>query len=146
MDSTSSCCVVTNETVLCSWIFTTINHDEMNRVLLVVFNSFIITCFIIVLSCTVFQSCTIIQCYTTAQSSNIIKFTSSNNIQFMSSQVHTNSWMEPPSRTAPYLDTLFTPPVYKTCIFHQDFSSRDSLMLTVKVNTLKLSLNYDQLP
>ena len=45
--------------------FHTINHDEMNRVLLTVFNSFIITCFIIVQSCTVFQSCTIIQCYTT---------------------------------------------------------------------------------
>ena len=134
--------------------FCAINHDEMNRVLLVVFNSFIITCFIIVQSCTVFQSCTIIQCYTTAQSSNIIKFTSSNNIQFISSnniqfissQVHTKNSMDPPSRTAPYLDTLFTPPVYKTCIFHQDFFSRDSLMLTVKVNTLKLSANYDQLP
>ena len=41
--------------------------------------------------------------------------------------------MEAPSRTTPYLDTLFTPPVYKTCIFHQGFSSRDSLMHTVKV-------------
>ena len=51
--------------------------------------------------------------------------------------------MELPSLTAPYLDTLLTPPVYKTCIFHQDFSSRDSLMPTVKVNTLKLSYNYD---
>ena len=67
----------------------------------------------------------------------------SNNIQFTSSQVHPISWMEPPSRTVPYLDTLFTPPVYKTCIFHQDFSSRDSLVHTIKVNTLKLSVNYD---
>ena len=44
--------------------------------------------------------------------------------------------MEPPSRTTPYLDTLLTPPVYKACIFHQDFSSRDSLMHTVKVTPL----------
>ena len=51
----------------------------------------VITCFIIVQSCTVFQSCTVIQCYTIVQSSNIIKFTSSNNIQFISSQVHTNN-------------------------------------------------------
>ena len=51
--------------------------------------------------------------------------------------------MEPPSRTAPYLDTLFKPPVYKTCIFLQDFSSKDSLMHTIKVNTLELSINYD---
>ena len=40
--------------------------------------------------------------------------------------------MEPPSRTTLFLDILFTPPVYKTYIFHQDFSSRDNLMLTVK--------------
>ena len=152
MVSTSFCCVVTNETVLCSWNFHAINHDEMNRVLLIVFNSFIITCFIIVQSCTVFQSCTInqcctiVQCHTIVHRSNIIKFISSNNIQVINSQVHLTTWMEPPSRTAPYLDTLFTPPVYKTCIFHQDFSSRDRLMLPIKVNTFMLSVNYDQLP
>ena len=64
MVNTSSCCVVTNEMVLCSWNFCAINHDEMNRVLLVDLNSFIIRCFIIVQSCTVFQSCTINQCCT----------------------------------------------------------------------------------
>ena len=32
-------------------------------------------------------------------------------------QVLTNRFMEPPSRTTPYLDILFTPPVYKTYIF-----------------------------
>ena len=146
MVSTSFCCVITNEMVLCSWNFHAINHDEINRVLLIVFNSFIITCLIIVQSCTIFQSCTInqyctiVQCYTIVQSSNIIKFTNSNNIQFISSQFHLATWMEHPSRTAPHLDTLFTPPVYKTCIFHQDFSSRDSLMLPNKVNTFKLSV------
>ena len=46
------------------------------------------------------------------------------------------SSMEPPSRTTPYLDILFTPPVYKTYIFLQDFSSRDNLMLSVKADAL----------
>ena len=129
--------------------FCAINHDEINRVLLVVFSSFIITDLIIVQSCTVYQnlySTSVL--YNSSMLYNSSKFqyhkvTSSNNIHFISSQVHLTIKMEPPSRTAPYLDTLFTPPVYKTCIFHQDFSSRDSLMLTIKVNTLKLSVNYD---
>ena len=51
--------------------------------------------------------------------------------------------MEPPSRTTPYLDILFTPPVYKTYIFLQDFSSRDNLMLSVKADALRLSIKYD---
>ena len=51
--------------------------------------------------------------------------------------------MEPPSRTTPNLDTLFTPPVYKTYIFLHDFSSRDNLMLSVKADALRLSINYD---
>ena len=61
----------------------------------------------------------------------------------MSSQVLTNKLMESPSRTTPFLDILFTPPVYKTYIFHQDFSSRDNLMLTVKAYALRLSISYD---
>ena len=44
-----------------------INHDEINRVLLVIFNSFIIICFIIVQSCTIFQSCTLVQSCTVVQ-------------------------------------------------------------------------------
>ena len=48
--------------------------------------------------------------------------------------------MEPPSRTTPNLDILFTPPVYKTYIFLQDFSSRDNLMLSVKADALRLSI------
>ena len=51
--------------------------------------------------------------------------------------------MESPSRTTPFLDILFTPPVYKTYIFHQDFSSRDNLMLTVKADALRQSISYD---
>ena len=51
--------------------------------------------------------------------------------------------MEPPSRITPYLDILFTPPVYKTYIFLQDFSSRDSLMLSIKAEALRLSIKYD---
>ena len=58
-------------------------------------------------------------------------------------QVLTNSSMEPPSRTTPSLDILFTPPVYKTYIFLQDFSSRDNLMLPVKAVALRLSIKYD---
>ena len=58
-------------------------------------------------------------------------------------QVLTNSSMEPPSRTTPNLDILFTPPVYKTYIFLQDFSSRDNLMLSVKAVALRLSIKYD---
>ena len=50
-------------------------------------------------------------------------------------------WMKFPSWTTPYLDVPFTPPVCKTYTFHQDFSSRDNLMLTIKVYTLKLSYN-----
>ena len=114
--------------------FHAINHDEINRVLLVVFNSFIIICFNIVQSCTIFQSCTLVQCCTIVQCYTMLMFHKSNNIQFTNSQVQPISWMEPPCRTAPYLDTLFTPPVHKTCICHQDFSSRDSLMHTIKVN------------
>ena len=53
------------------------------------------------------------------------------------------SLMEPPSKTTPYLDILFTPPVYKTYIFLQDFSPRDNLMLPVKADALRLSINYD---
>ena len=52
-------------------------------------------------------------------------------------QVLTNSLMEPPSRTTPNLDILFTPPVYKTYIFLQD------LMLSVKADALRLLINYD---
>ena len=51
--------------------------------------------------------------------------------------------MEPSSRTTPNLDILFTPPLYKTYIFLQDFSSRDSLMLPVKADALRLSIKYD---
>ena len=51
--------------------------------------------------------------------------------------------MEPPSRIAPFLDILFTSPVYKTYIFHQDFSFRDNLMPTVKAYALRLSISYD---
>ena len=51
--------------------------------------------------------------------------------------------MEPPSRTTPNLDIFFTPPVYKTYIFLQDFSSRDNLMLPVKTDVLWLSIKYD---
>ena len=58
-------------------------------------------------------------------------------------QVHTLDLMEPPSRTTPNLDIFLTPPVYKTYIFLQDFSSRDNLMLSVKDDTLRLSINYD---
>ena len=54
-----------------------------------------------------------------------------------------NSLMEPPSRTTPFLDIFFTPPVYKTYIFLQDFSSRDNFMLPVKADALRLSINYD---
>ena len=96
MVSTSSCCVVTNEMVLCLGDLHAINHDEINRVLWFVFNEFIIICFIISQSCimyqsctinqccTIFQSCTVFQSCTIVQSSNIIVFTSSNNIQFIS--------------------------------------------------------------
>ena len=112
--------------------FCTINHDEINRVLLVVFNIFIITFLIIVQRLTI--------------SVFTVPLTQCSQVLILhSSQVHPISWMELLSWTAPYLDTIFTPPVYKTCIFHQDFSSRDSLMPTVKVNTLKLSINYDRL-
>ena len=103
----------------------------MNRVLLIAFNSFIIIYLIIVQSSTI----------SVVHSSDILH--SSQVPIIHSSQVHPISWMELPSWTAPYLDTLFTPPVYKTCIFHQDFSSRDSLMPTVKVHNLELSSNYD---
>ena len=51
--------------------------------------------------------------------------------------------MEPPYRTTPYTDILFTPPVYKTYIFLQDFSSTDNLMLPVKAIALRLSIKYD---
>ena len=51
--------------------------------------------------------------------------------------------MEPPSRTTPYLDILFTHPVYKTYIILEDFSSRDNLMLSVKAEALRLSIKYD---
>ena len=61
MVSTSSCSVVTNETVLCSWNFCTINHDEMNRILLVIFNVFYYNMFLTyVQSCTMYQSFTIL--------------------------------------------------------------------------------------
>ena len=58
-------------------------------------------------------------------------------------QVLTNSLLEPPSRTTPNLGILFMPPVYKTYIFLQDFSSRDNLILSVKADALKLSIKYD---
>ena len=45
--------------------------------------------------------------------------------------------------TTPYLDILFTPPVYKTYIFLQDFSSRDNFMLSIKADALRLSIKYD---
>ena len=64
-------------------------------------------------------------------------------IQFVNSQVLTNKLMESPSRTTPFLDILFTAPVYKTYTFHQDFSSRDNRMLTVKAYALRLSISYD---
>ena len=66
-------------------------------------------------------------------------------VQYMvySLQVLTDSSMEPPSRTTPNLDILFTLPVYKTYIFLQDFSSRDNLMLCVKADALRLSFKYD---
>ena len=98
--------------------FCTINHGEINKVLLVVFSSFIMTCLNMV------------------QSNTVSIVHSSNNTQFTSSQVHPISWMELPSWTAPYLDVPFTPPVCKTYTFHQYVSSRDSLMLTVQVHTL----------
>ena len=51
--------------------------------------------------------------------------------------------MEPPSRTTPNLDIFLTRPVYKTYIFLQDFSSRDSLKLSIKAVALRLSIKYD---
>ena len=76
---------------------------------------------------TIIQYCTM---FTVAQLYIVHK---SNNKQFTVTQSSLNQLMEPPSRTTPFLDILFTPPVYKTYIFHQDFSSRDNLMHSIKV-------------
>ena len=54
----------------------------------------------------------------------------------------TVQWSLPPGQL-PTVDILFTPPVYKTYIFLQDFSSRDNLMLSVKADALRLSIKYD---
>ena len=88
--------------------FCTINHGEINKVLWVVFSSFIITCL------------NIVQVYTIPMSnSSQVPIIHSSQVPILhSSQVHPISWMELSSWTAPYLDVLFTPPVCKTYTFH----------------------------
>ena len=78
--------------------------------------------FTIALSCTIRHCCTMIY---------IIISPLIHSLQLHS--LHLIKQMEPPSRTTSFLDILFTPPVYKTYIFHQDFSSRDNLMHSIKV-------------
>ena len=83
----TSCCVVTNEMVLCSWNFHATNHDEMNRVLLVVFNIFIIICFII---CSELHSISELYNKSVLYNSSEFQYHKVYNTQFISSQVLLN--------------------------------------------------------
>ena len=144
----------------------TIHHGEINRVLLNVFNSFIITFLIIVHSCsismvyssnnTIFTSSNI----TMFTSSNNTMFTSSNNTMFTSSHIYPNSWLELPSLNSSLLNSIGwmeLPSMDSSLLRHTHYTSsvqdlhlsprlllqRQSYMHTVKVNILMLSINCE---